>query len=275
MGTLFLVATPIGNLGDMTHRAIETLGSVSLIAAEDTRRTRRLLDYFGIDRPMTSYHQFNERARRDQLLAALADGDVAIVTDAGTPAIADPAADLVRAAHAAGFPVSPIPGASSLTAAASASGLIDGPFVMVGFLPRGGEERKMLLGRAVATRLPFVVFEAPGRLAPTLEELLAVAGDRNAVVCRELTKMHEEVAAGSLSALVDRFSGEVRGEIVIVVGASEEVDEPQEDAESLVRSLLATGMKASAVAREAAAMTGRPRSELYALAEEIRKNEAR
>ena len=133
----------------------------------------------------------------------------------------------------------------------------------------------MLLGRAVATRLPFVVFEAPGRLASTLEELLAVAGDRNAVVCRELTKLHEEVAAGSLSALVDRFSGEVRGEIVIVVGASEEVDEPQEDAESLVRSLLATGMKASAVAREAAAMTGRPRSELYALAEEIRKNEPR
>ena len=275
MGTLFLVATPIGNLGDMTHRAIETLGSVSLIAAEDTRRTRRLLDYFGIDRPMTSYHQFNERARRDQLLAALADGDVAIVTDAGTPAIADPAADLVRAAHAAGYAVSPIPGASALTAAASASGLIDGPFVMVGFLPRGGEERKMLLGRAVATRLPFVVFEAPGRLASTLEELLAVAGDRNAVVCRELTKLHEEVAAGSLSALVDRFSGEVRGEIVIVVGASEEVDEPQEDAESLVRSLLATGMKASAAAREAATMTGRPRSELYALAEEIKKNEPR
>ncbi|MCC6704596.1 MAG: 16S rRNA (cytidine(1402)-2'-O)-methyltransferase [Thermomicrobiales bacterium] len=271
MGTLFLVATPIGNLSDMTPRAIETLGAVALIAAEDTRRSRQLLNHFGIENRVISYHQFNERARRDQLLAALDAGDVALVTDAGTPAVADPAADLVRAALAAGHTVSPIPGASALTAAASASGLIDGPFVMLGFLPRGGEERKRLLGRGVASNLPLVLFEAPGRLRATLDDLHAAAGDREAVVCRELTKLHEEVVPGRLSGLAERFAGEVRGEIVIVVGAAGEATAAEESVESVLRSLLATGMKPSAAAREAAAMTGQPRSGLYALAEQIRK----
>lgn len=273
MGILYLVATPIGNLGDMTARAIETLKLVDLIAAEDTRRTRQLMNYFGIENRTTSYHQFNERARRDSLLAALDLGNVALVTDAGTPAIADPAADLVKAALEAGHTVSPIPGASALTSAASASGLIEGPFVMLGFLPRGGEERKRLLGRTMATQLPLILFEAPSRLAATLRDLLAAAGDRSAVVCRELTKMHEEIVAGTLSELAHRFDGEVRGEIVIVVGGETENKQDGDDAESIVRSLLATGLKPSVAAREAAAMTGLPRSELYALAERIRKTE--
>jgi 16S rRNA (cytidine1402-2'-O)-methyltransferase len=273
MGTLYLVATPIGNLGDMTARAIEILKSVDLIAAEDTRRTRQLMSYFGIENRITSYHQFNERARRDSLLSALASGSVALVTDAGTPAIADPAADLVKAALEAGYPVSPIPGASALTAAASASGLIDGPFVMLGFLPRSGEERKRLLGRTIATQLPLVLFEAPSRLAATLRDLQAVAGDRAAVVCRELTKLHEEIVAGSLSSLAEQFDSEVRGEIVIVVSGDVSARAEGEDAEALVRSLLATGMKPSIAAREAAAMTGLARSDLYALAERIRKAE--
>ena len=273
MGTLYLVATPIGNLGDMTPRAIETLKAVKLIAAEDTRRTRQLLGFFEIENRVVSYHQFNERSRRDQLLAELANGDVALVTDAGTPAVADPAADLVHAAHAAGYPVSPIPGASSLTSAASASGLIDGPFVMIGFLPRGGEERKRLLGRAIATQLPLVLFEAPGRLAATLRDLVAAAGNRSAVVCRELTKLHEEIVAGTLSDLASRFASDVRGEIVIVVGAERSEIEDGEDAESILRSLLGTGMKPSVAAREAAAMTGLARSDLYAMAERIRKIE--
>lgn len=272
MGTLYLVATPIGNLGDMSPRAVETLRKVDLIAAEDTRRTRQLLNHFGIDRPLTSYHAFNERARREALLAALGNGDVALVTDAGTPGIADPAADLVRAAHEAGYPVSPIPGPSALTAAASVSGMIDGPFVMLGFLPRGGEERRRLLGRGLASQLPVICFEAPGRLTATLEELLAVFGDRPACVLREMTKLHEEIVPGTLSELHEHFGQrEVRGEVVIVVDGGATGEPLEGDAESLLRGLLATGMKPSVAAREAAAMTGRPRSELYALAQTIKK----
>lgn len=271
MGTLFVVATPIGNLGDMTARAIETLAGVDLVAAEDTRRTRQLLDHFGIKKPIVSYHQFNERARRDELIAALERGDVAIVTDAGTPAIADPAADLVRAAHESGLTVSPIPGPSALTAGASASGLIDGPFVMVGFLPRSGDDRRTLLGRVLATQLPLVLFEAPGRLTATLADLRSAGGDRPAIVCRELTKVHEEIVAGSLDDLREHFSGQVRGEIVIVVGSPVDTATEAGDVEEVLRGLLAAGLKSSAAAREAATMTGRPRSELYSIAERLRR----
>jgi len=273
VGTLFVIATPIGNLGDMTARAIETLRHVDLIAAEDTRRTRQLLNHFGIENKVTSYHSFNERARRDTLLDALGRGDVALVTDAGTPGIADPAADIVRAALEAGFPVSPVPGPSALAAAASASGLIDGPFMMLGFLPRGGTERRVLIGRALASRLPLICFEAPNRLLDTLGELRDALGDRPATVMRELTKLHEEIAAGSLSDLVTRFSSsEVRGEIVIVVGSAVDSSADDDDPRELLRGLLAAGMKPSLAAKEAAGMTGRPRSELYALAQEIRKS---
>ncbi len=271
MGTLYVVATPIGNLGDMTARAIETLDAVDLIAAEDTRRTRQLLEHFGMRKRVVSYHQHNERSRRDELLAALAKGDVAIVTDAGTPAIADPASDLVQAAHASGYAVSPIPGASALSAAASVSGLIGGPFVMVGFLPRSGEERRAMLGRVLATNLPLVVFESPVRLLTTLRDLRSAGGDRSAVVCRELTKIHEDVVPGTLDTLIERFEEPIRGEIVIVVGAAPDLATGEDDAESVVRGLLAAGLKSSAAAREAAAMTGLPRSELYSLAERIRR----
>lgn len=272
MGTLYVIATPIGNLGDMTARAIETLDSVSLIAAEDTRRTRQLLNHFGIENRVTSYHAFNERARRESLLAALAQGDVALVTDAGTPGIADPAADIVRAALDAGFSVSPIPGASALAAAASASGLIDGPFMMLGFLPRGGNERRMLIGRALAAQMPLICFESPNRLHGTLLELNHALGDRAATVLRELTKLHEEIVSGSLGELAARFEGaQVRGEIVIVVGSPEASEANESDPRELMRGLLATGMKPSLAAKEAAAMTGLPRSELYELAQDIKR----
>jgi 16S rRNA (cytidine1402-2'-O)-methyltransferase len=275
MGTLYVVATPIGNLGDITARALETLRSANLIAAEDTRRTRQLLTHFGIERPLISYHAFNERSRRERLLAALSEGDVALVTDAGTPGIADPAADIVRVAQEAGFRVSPIPGASSLAAAASVSGMIEGPFVMLGFLPRGGEERRALIGRGFASGLPLVLFEAPGRVGETLAELQAVLGDRPASVMRELTKLHEEIAFGSLAGLAERFASEpARGEVVIVIGGGSATAEA-EDPEAVVRGLLATGMKTSAAAREAAALTGQPRSELYAIAQRLRETERR
>ncbi len=272
MGTLYVVATPIGNLGDITQRALEVLRDVPVLAAEDTRRTRQMLTHFGIARPMISYHAFNERARRKELLDALQVGDVAIVTDAGTPGIADPAMDVVRAALEAGHTVSPVPGPSAMTAAASVSGLIGGPFIMLGFLPRGGKERQALIGRAAAVGMALVCFESPNRTADTLAALAAALGDREATVARELTKMHEEVRGGRLSALAAHYAeAEPRGEVVIVVAGDAAAEADGSDDEAVVRGLLAAGMKPSDAAREAAAITGRPRSDMYALAQQLRR----
>jgi len=273
MGTLYIVATPIGNLEDFSPRAVRVLADVAVIAAEDTRHTGRLLARFGIETPMVSYHAFNERARRGRLLEALASGDVALVSDAGTPAIADPGQDLVDAALEAGHAVSPIPGASALTAAASASGLIDGPFVTLGFLPRKGPERARTLAVAATCRLPIVLFEAPSRLVPTLHDLARVLGDRQAVVARELTKLHEEVRRASLSSLADHYQHQgTRGEIVVVVGGpqlDEQTEVAIDDAHDVVAALLRSGLKPSEAAREAARITGRPRSDLYAIARSL------
>ena len=275
MGTLFIVATPIGNLSDLSPRAVRILGEVALIAAEDTRHSHTLLRHFDITTPMVSYHAFNERGRREQLLDALSRGDVALISDAGTPGISDPGNDLVAVAHAAGHRVSPVPGPSAMVAAVSASGLVPGPFVVVGFLPRRGAARSVLLGRSSVAGLPLVLFEAPGRLIETLRDLSRALGDRDAIVARELTKLHEEVVPGRLTELADRFAARpVRGEIVIVVGVAQAAagadDADQPDDEAVVRSLLATGLPVSQVAREAAAVTGRPRSDLYALARKLR-----
>lgn len=273
MGTLYVVATPIGNLGDMTPRAIETLQRVALIAAEDTRHSGRLLRHFGIETPVVSYFQHNQRRREAELLTALAAGDVALISDAGVPAISDPGQALVAAARAAGHRVVPVPGASALTSAVSASGLVEGPFVFLGFLPRAGDERAALLGRAAAAGFPLVIFEAANRLADTLGDLAAALDDRPAVVARELTKLHEEIADGPLSALRERFSATVKGEIVIVVGGTTEPrDGGAADVHALVRALLASGMKPSKAAREAAAITGLPGSEVYEIVREVRKD---
>lgn len=267
MGTLYLVATPIGNLEDITARALRMLGEVGLIAAEDTRHTGRLLAHFGIDTPMVSFHLHNERAKRDRILTALTSGDVALVSDAGTPGISDPGFDLVAAAVAAGVVVSPIPGPSSLVAAVGASGLVPGPFVSLGFVARSGSERRQALMRAAATGFPVVLFEAPTRLAATLAELATMLGDRPAVVAREMTKLYEEFRHGSLSELAAHYAAEpARGEIVVVVGAAATGAEAAVDAEAIVRSLLAAGLKPSAAAREAAALTDLPRADLYAIA---------
>lgn len=270
MGTLFVVATPIGNLGDLSPRAIQTLRDVRLIAAEDTRHSRRLLTHFAIDTRLLSYHEHNARERRDRLLAELAAGDVALITDAGTPAISDPGADLVAAALEAGHRVSPIPGPSALAAAVSVSGLIDGPFLTLGFLPRETGERRRTIARGAASGFPLVLFEAAQRLARTLGELESTVGDRRAVVLRELTKLHEEVRAGTLSELrvwVER--AEVRGEVALVVAGAREQAAPVSDAEAVVRALRRSGLSASQAAREAAVMTGLPRSELYAMARRV------
>ncbi len=268
MGTLYVVATPIGNLEDISARALRVLSEVPVIAAEDTRHSKRLLNHFGIDTPMISYHEHNQRQRETQLLARLAEGDVALITDAGTPAISDPGVGIVRAALQAGHVVSPIPGPSSLAAGVSVSGLIDGPFVMLGFLPRDATPRQRLLGRAGGTGWPLVLFESAQRLAPTLRELTGALGDRHAVVLRELTKMHEDVQSGTLAELADwADAGAVRGEIVLVVGGIQASgNAPVEDAAEVVAALRRAGLSPSKAAREAAAITGLPRSELYALA---------
>src|SRR5215213_8803780 len=198
MGTLYVVATPIGNLEDLSPRAVRVLREVDLIAAEDTRHSRRLLAHFGIKTPTVSYHEHNQRTRRELLLGALASGNVGLITDAGTPGVSDPGADLVAAAIEAGYRVSPIPGASALAAAVSASGLIDGPFLTLGFLPSERGERLRLVARAATAGFPIVLFESARRLGPTLQELVEILGDRPAVVLRELTKIHEEVRAGTL-----------------------------------------------------------------------------
>ena len=267
MGTLFVVATPIGNLEDLSPRAVRTLREVALIAAEDTRHSRRLLTHFAIETPTVSYHEHNQRKRRELLLDALRNGDVALITDAGTPAISDPGADLVASALASGHRVSPIPGPSAVAAAVSASGLIDGPFLTLGFLPRERGERLRLLGRSATTGFPLVLFESAQRFGRTLHDLIEILGDRPAVMMRELSKLHEEVRASSLSALQEWAAGTgPRGEIALVIAAAHEAATSESDAEAVVQTLRRSGLSASQTAREAAGITGLPRSELYTLA---------
>lgn len=270
MGVLHLVATPIGNLEDMTARAVRVLGEVSLIAAEDTRHTGRLLAHFGIATPMVSYHAHNERARRERVVGALDAGDVALVSDAGTPGISDPGRDLVVAAVAAGHRVSPVPGPSAVAAAVGASGLVDGAFLALGFLPRRGPDRRLAIARAGGAGVPVLLFEAPGRLAGTLDDLADAWGDRPAAVLRELTKRHEEIRRGTLRALaIEARAAPPRGEIVVVVGADGEAGRGDEtDAAEMIAGLRRAGLSASQAAREAAAATGLPRSTLYRLAQE-------
>ncbi|MGN6032317.1 MAG: 16S rRNA (cytidine(1402)-2'-O)-methyltransferase [Thermomicrobiales bacterium] len=270
MGTLYVVATPIGNLQEMSPRAIETLRRVDLIAAEDTRHTATLLRAFDIGTPTLSYHQHNERAREERLLAALETGDVALVSDAGTPAIADPGNALVAAARAAGHRMVPIAGPSAVAAAVSASGPVPGPYLFLGFVERQGDERRVQLGKAAATGYPVVLFESPVRLRETLADLREVFGERDAVVARELTKLHEEIVGGTLSALAGRFGeNAARGEIVIVIGGETQTAEPSLDPERVVRALLAQGMKPSRAARETAAITGLSGADAYDLVRRI------
>ncbi len=218
MGTLFLVATPIGNLEDITLRALRVLREARLIAAEDTRHTRRLLEHYAITTPCISYHEHNKLLRLDTILATLALGDVALVSDAGTPAISDPGVELVRACIAAGFPVSPVPGPSALLAALAASGLPTDRFAYVGFLPRRGADRRQLLAEMASLTLTLVCFEAPHRLLEALQDILAVLGDRRIVVANELTKRFEEFRRGSVAEMVTHFSLQrPRGEYTLVI----------------------------------------------------------
>lgn len=262
-----MVATPIGNLGDISQRALDILRTVPLIAAEDTRHSRKLLEHFGVRTRLVSYHQHNQRRRNADLLDALVQGDVALITDAGTPGISDPGVELVASARAAGHPVSPIPGPSALTAAVSVSGLIDGPFLMLGFLPRANAERSRLIGRAAASGFPLVIFESAPRVIATLEELLRVLGNRPAVLMRELTKLHEETVSGALEDILRQVRDRAPiGEHVIVTAGVSEAPATGQDVRETLRMLRESGLSPSRAAREAASMTGRSRSELYQIA---------
>jgi 16S rRNA (cytidine1402-2'-O)-methyltransferase len=272
VGTLYLVATPIGNLEDVTLRALRVLGEVGLIAAEDTRQTRKLLAHHGITTPLVSCHAHNERARAAQLAAQLAERDVALVSDAGTPTISDPGGALVEAALAAGHRVVPIPGPSAVLAALAASGLPTARFLFVGFPPRHAAERRAALAELRAEPSTLVLFEAPHRLRGTLADALAVLGDRSAAAARELTKLHEELVRGTLGSLVQHFAHEApRGEFTLVVGGAigdaARPDEPVAgvDALAALDAALARGLKPRAAAAEVSRQTGIPSRSLYRL----------
>ncbi len=265
MGTLYLVATPIGNLEDVTLRALRVLREVAVIAAEDTRQTRKLLAHHGIETPLVSYHAHNERTRAAELVALLDEGDVAVVSDAGTPTVSDPGRAVVAGALAAGHHVVPIPGPSAVLAALAASGLPTDRFLFVGFLPRRAKERRATLTGLRAEPGTLVLFEAPHRLRPMLADALEVLGDRPAVAARELTKRHEELVRGSLSSLVEHFTREEpRGELTLVVGGSAGAA-AEVDADQALREALARGLKPRAAAAEVSRQTGIPSRALYRL----------
>jgi 16S rRNA (cytidine1402-2'-O)-methyltransferase len=268
-GALYLVATPIGNLEDITFRAIRTLKEVDLIAAEDTRHSRKLLSHYGIAAKMTPYHDHNEQLKTDYLLEKLNEGlNIAIITDAGTPCIADPGYRIVKAATEQGIRVVPIPGASALAAALSASGLPTDRFVFEGFLPAKSGRRKTRLADLKSEERVIVIYEAPHRLVATLTEMAEVLGERPAVVARELTKIHEEFRSGSLSELTEHFAkNPPKGEIVILLHPQEAESAPEADMEALLSSyLFEEKLSVKDASTRAAAETGRPKSELYTLA---------
>jgi len=274
-GTLYVVATPIGNLGDVTLRAIDTLRAVPLIAAEDTRIARRLLARHDIPTRLMSYHAQSGKARLDRLLDHLRGGsDLALVTDAGTPAVSDPGDELVGAWGAEGGRVVPIPGPSAVLAAVSATAVAGPRWSFEGFLPRTGRERRERLQRIAGDDRGTVLFEAPTRLAATLRDLVATCGgDRPAAVCRELTKLHEQIARGSLDELVAAVgSGDIpaRGEMVLVIGPAtstpmsrDEAAAALADGRQQVDGLVAGGLNRSEAARRVAAATGLSRRVLY------------
>jgi 16S rRNA (cytidine1402-2'-O)-methyltransferase len=265
MGVLYLVATPIGNLEDMSPRAVRILREARLIAAEDTRRTQKLLSHFDIHTPLTSYFEHNKLTKLDSILAALSRGDVALVSDAGMPAINDPGYELVRAALASGFDVSPIPGPSAPIAALAASGLPTDSFLYLGYLPRKPSERTSAL-KAVAD-LPFtlIFLETPHRLIESLKDLQIVLGDRQVALARELSKIHEEIWRGTIGESIRHFK-EPRGEFVLVVQGKMKREMEKWPEEELLRAIeneLKKEKSAKEISFELAKRSGWSKREVY------------
>lgn len=274
-GKLYLVGTPIGNLGDITLRALETLKQTQHVAAEDTRRSRQLLTHFAIlERTLHALDANASPRKIEELLQLLESGaDVALVTDAGMPSVSDPGTALVRGAHARGIAVVPIPGASAVTAAVGASGLVDASFVFLGFLPRHGRKRKDALSRIEKSLDPLVIFESPQRIAATLRDLSERIPERGCTLCRELTKLHEEIATTTIAELAAR-EGEWRGEITLVIAAADGQGEEAIDVSALearARARLAEGATAKTVVGELGEDSGLSRREIYALVQRVRE----
>lgn len=271
-GTLFVVATPIGNLDDLTLRAVKCLKEVDLIACEDTRRTSRLLNHLGIRKPLVSCFEHNELARIDGLMEKLARGEnIALVSDAGTPTISDPGFALVRAAHERGIRVSPVPGASALIAVLSASGLPTDEFLFAGFLPRTSSARRTRLQALQSHTATLVFYESPHRALDSLVDMIGTLGDRRAFLGREVTKLHEELVPGTLASIERSLAArdEVLGEIVLVVaGAPEGAEKTRSMEDALVRfdAEVSMGATPRQAAREAAQATGLAARDVYARA---------
>lgn len=270
-GTLYVVSTPIGNLGDLSPRAVATLQSVSAVLAEDTRHSRPLLDRFGITTALAAYHEHNEAKATPALVARLVGGEsFALISDAGTPLLSDPGARLVRAAIDAGVPVSPVPGASALLAALVGAGLAADRFTFFGFLPRKGRERTEAIRDIVALPHAAVLYEAPPRVGQTLAELVeAGAGTREAVVARELTKQFEEFRRGTVESLAESYKDEApRGEVVLVIAGAPPAVLDEEALRSRARALRADGLSARDVVRVLTEDGHAPRNLAYRLAHE-------
>lgn len=266
MGILYLVATPIGNMEDITLRALRILRDAPLIAAEDTRTIRKLLTHHEIRRArLISYTERSRHSRTPAILEALKKGDVALVSEAGTPAISDPGVHLVEAAVASGFDVLPVPGPSALTAALAASGLPTRRFQYLGFLPRQAAQRRRLARNVAALPETLVAFETPQRLLQALSDLLEALGDRRVTIGREITKLHEEFFRGTLSDAIEHF-GRPRGEFTLVIEGSAEIKPKHEipaDIDEQLRGLRARGLRARDAVREVSRGSGLPRRDVY------------
>ena len=269
MSTLYIISTPIGNLEDISPRALRMLGEVELIAAEDTRHTGKLLSHFGIKTSLTSYFEHNKIGKLDAVLDALCYGDVALVSDGGMPAISDPGYELVCAALAAGHEVRPVPGPSALLAALAVSGLPTDAFVFLGFLPRKSLERRRILAENASDRRTLVAFESPHRLIVALADIEVELGARPLVVARELTKLHEEIFRGVVSDARKYFANApVRGEVTLVIGGclySEHEKWNVDQVRDALQAALHAGESRTKAAKDIAGQSGWPRREVYRL----------
>jgi 16S rRNA (cytidine1402-2'-O)-methyltransferase len=266
MGTLYLVPTPIGNLDDMTLRAIKVLRAASLIAAEDTRRAAILLSHFDLHTPVTSYFEHNKLSKLDRILSALEQGDVALISEAGTPGLSDPGYELIRAAIERGHSIVPLPGATAAIPALVASGLPTDSFVFVGFLPRKAGDRQRALESVKSDRRTLIFYEAPHRVGEALADMRAVFGNRSICVARELSKVHEEIWRGSITEAIQHFGAAALGEFVLVVAGAPEADRWDEDrVRAALRVELEHGASASDASRTVAALSGWTKRAVYAL----------
>ena len=264
MNTLYVVATPIGNLEDISLRALRILKEVRIIAAEDTRKTSRLLNHYQITTPMTSYYEHNKLVKLNRMLDYLADGDMALVSEAGMPGISDPGYELIVAAIGQGITVVPIPGASAVTTALAVSGLATDKFTFLGFLPNKSAARRRVLESVAAEKATLIILEAPHRVQDSLQDILAVLGDRRIAACRELTKMHEEVFRGTVSEALAHFAAPI-GEFTLVIDGNKD-ESPKEltaDISQKLHDLRKSGLPAKEAIAGMAAETGLSKRELY------------